>query len=220
MKSKDNVPDKQINKFQGYNEIQNAFKFAGDFAGKLDKEIDQAVNQFKNPNVVSQEELSEKNPTKKQHERDKKILDKVSKNNTESIKDDDLRGSISQQQKVRKNIMSEVSFDRKHAANKKLLSKREFVNYEKMNRGEIDSQISNILNSDNDEDPYGVSPPRKMKEGALESCFEDFQSDDESVYNVYWEEFERREQRKMKKGIDVLHDPMMLLEKLQNYSEN
>lgn len=45
-------------------------------------------------------------------------------------------------------------------------------------------------------------------------------SDVESVYNVYWEEFEKREIRRQEKDTDMLNDPMMLLEKLEVYSKN
>lgn len=59
----------------------------------------------------------------------------------------------------------------------------------------------------------------KVRE-VLDSSFEDLPSDDESVYNTYWEEFEEREKRKVQRSIDLLHDPMILLEKLQGYSKN
>lgn len=63
--------------------------------------------------------------------------------------------------KLRESLISEVEIDKKHAANKKLLDKQDVGNYERMERGEIESQISNILFSDNGEDPYKISPAKK-----------------------------------------------------------
>lgn len=50
--------------------------------------------------------------------------------------------------------------------------------------------------------------------------FDDNFSDVESVYNVYWEEFEKSELRRQEKDSDMLNDPMMMLEKLEVYSKN
>ena len=100
------------------------------------------------------------------------------------------------------------------------MNKQDFDTYDKIQRGEIDSQISNIVFSDKGEDPYQISPPKIDKRNALESSFEDLDSDDESVFNVYWEEFEQREKRRTQRSLQILHDPMMLLEKLKSYSKN
>ena len=48
----------------------------------------------------------------------------------------------------------------------------------------------------------------------------DKQSDVDSMYNVFWEEFEQREMRRKERDLDMLNDPMMLLEKLEVYSKN
>ena len=40
------------------------------------------------------------------------------------------------------------------------------------------------------------------------------------MYNVFWEEFEQREMRRKERDLDMLNDPMMLLEKLEVYSKN
>lgn len=40
------------------------------------------------------------------------------------------------------------------------------------------------------------------------------------MYNVFWEEFEQRENRRKEKDLQMLNDPMLLLEKLEVYSKN
>lgn len=233
IKLKEGVSDNQLHKFQGYHEIQNAFLFTNDFSEKLDGELGKVIDQFKNRVAKTREEIDQEKAILKELGREKKILDKVSKEDTKYDVDDDLRSSISESNrnksrfspnkppdKLRESLISEVEINKKHTANKKLLDRHDVGNYERMERGEIESQISNILYSDNGENPYKISPPKKKEREVLDSSFEDLASDDESVYNTYWEEFEEREKRKVQRSIDLLHDPMMLLEKMQGYSKN
>lgn len=48
----------------------------------------------------------------------------------------------------------------------------------------------------------------------------DSKSEADSMYNVFWEEFEHRENRRKEKDLRMLNDPVMLLEKLEVYSKN
>ena len=61
---------------------------------------------------------------------------------------------------------------------------------------------------------------RPKAKNVLESGFDDLSDDDTSVYNVYWEEFEKRALRRRERDIEMLNDPMILLDKLETYSKN
>lgn len=65
------------------------------------------------------------------------------------------------------------------------------------------------------QDPYYKPKPKNV----LESGFDDLSDDDTSVYNVYWEEFEKRALRRRERDVEMLNDPMILLDKLEVYSK-
>lgn len=112
-------------------------------------------------------------------------------------------------------MISEIEIDLKQTAIKKVLDRQDFDTYKRIDRGEMDSELGNIVFSDQD-----INKPIDRNKNLLESSFDPLDSDDESVYNVYWEEFEKREIKRRERDIEMLRDPMMLLEKLQLYSKN
>ena len=103
---------------------------------------------------------------------------------------------------------------------KKVLNKKDFETFKQIGRGELDSELGDIMDSQKSEDLFMQETQQKPKpKNVLESGFEDL-SDDESVYNVYWEEFEKRAIRRKEREVEMLNDPMLLLDKLETYSKN
>jgi len=78
----------------------------------------------------------------------------------------------------------------------------------------MDSELEDIIMSEKDIDEE-IKRPRNV----LDSGFDDL-SDDESVYNVYWEEYEKRALKRRERELEMLNDPMNLLAKLETYSKN
>ncbi|CAI2386852.1 unnamed protein product [Moneuplotes crassus] len=206
---KDSVPERQIQKFLP----NDLFEFTDEMSSRLDSELNQVIVDFKNKRSKTQKQIEEEERNAKQLSREQKILEQATLA-SKAKKDDALRDSMSQQQKVRHSMVSEIEIDKKQTAMKKVLEKEDIIMYEKLDRGEIDSEISGIIFPGKDIDEYGAHP----KEG--EQGENDMESDEESVFNCYWEEFEQREAKKRERSIEMLHDPMMLIEKLKSYSKN
>jgi len=199
-------------------EIKQAFEFGEKFENELDKELDQVLNDFRDRKFKTQAETDQENAIQKEIEREQKILEKVSSHNDKNGDNGqhlDNRSSVSANEKVRQSMVSEIELDVKHTAIKKVLQKQDFETYKRIDRGEMDSELKDIIDSDSD---IHKSPERNRN--LLESDFDDLKSEDQSVYNVFWEDFEKREIRRREKDLEMLHDPMVLLDKLQGYSKN
>jgi hypothetical protein len=142
-KMKDFIPDSRIERFQGYQEIKQAFDFEQNFETELDQELDQVVKDFRNRNIKTQAEVEEENAIKKEVEREQKILE-ISKQPSHD-ENDDLRSSISARDKVRQSMLSEIELNVKQIAIKKAIENQDFETYHKIERGEIDSQLEETL---------------------------------------------------------------------------
>lgn len=209
-KMKDFIPDSRVERFQGYKEIKNAFDFEEKFKTELDQELDQVVKDFRNRKIKTQAELEEENAIKKEVEREQKILENSKQHSIDE--NDDLRSSVSAKEKVRQSMLSEIELNVKQIAIKKAIENQDFDTYHKIERGEMDSQLEEAL---------GIIPQENAKENKLlDSSFEDLNSDDQSIYNVFWEEFEEREIKRRERDAEMLKNPMVLLEKLEVYSKN
>lgn len=202
---------------QASTRLNNAFNFTTDFDAKLDSELNKVIQDFNNRRGATREEIEKQKNFQKEVDREQKILKKVEETEAKlNLNDiDDNRSSISVQQKLRQSLVSEVEIDLKQTAIKKVLEKQDFTTYKRIERGEMDSDLEDIVFSEKD-----INKPSKKPRNILESSFEDLPSDDESVFNVYWEEFEKRELRRRERDIEMLHNPMVLLEKLEVYSKN
>ena len=212
------MPDTQLDRFKGYKEINSAFDFAEEFYTKYDKELGEVIKGIQEKKGKTKEEQEREMEVQKEVEREQRILDKLqSKSVMDQVLEEpqDVRSSVSVQEKLRQSMISEVEIDLKQTAIKKVLDKQDFDTYKRIDRGEMDSELGNIVFSDKD-----INKPIERPKNLLESSFDPLDSDDESVYNVYWEEFEKREIKRRERDIEMLRDPMMLLEKLQSYSKN
>ncbi|CAI2386912.1 unnamed protein product [Moneuplotes crassus] len=209
---KESVPERQLQKFLP----KDLFKFTDELSNRLDSELNQVISDFKNKHSKTQKQKEDEERYLKELEVEQRLLEQDSCASKPRC-DEALRDSISQQQKVRKFMVDEVEIDQKQTAGKKILDKEDIITFELLQRGEIDSEISGIVFPDKDKDEYGSRPPKKT---SLDSDFQNLDSDEESVFNCYWEEFEQREIKRRERSLQVLHDPMMLLEKLKSYSKN